>query len=416
MRRVVLLALLAPVASADSRVERIIDYLNAGRTDDALEEVSPEVMRLLPIMDDLSRQAVHAMIAHNERYAGKDDYACGRVLELGREVRKAALERGDAERRILAAEILLLEGRTARARREADWFASWRAAAGELAAWHEGSASRDQALVRAVQILAEGAELKGAPPAEQVLEEARQIVLGDSRGESAESPAYLAYLVSLAEHHVRNRRKKEAAEALAPFDEIGPKLGGREDDLDRATVFNLAVSLSRREGLSLKAGFKTTREKAARVEFDLPVSRLWDAPRDTWADGAMVGQIAPDGRLVGKLYANWYEPGTPWDHDTPEPKTLQRLGELRIGAIRDFDMMKIGKKSGPGGGSLSRHLPKGLLSKFEGVDKHGRAVASRHLLFEEKKRGPGFFEVSAWVYGERAPADPLFEETVASFR
>jgi hypothetical protein len=415
MRRTAVLALLASASLADSRIDRMIVHLNAGRTEEALSEASPEVMRLLVTMENLSRQAVHAMVAHNEIHA-KSEEACGRVLALAQQIRKDALDAAGPEEHILAAEILLLEGRTSRARRAEEWFAPWRAAAKELAAWQNGEPSRDRALVRAVQILAEGARLKGAPPAEPLLEEARQLVLKDPRGESPESPAYLAYRLCLAEHHAEARRRKEAVDALAPFEEIASKLGGREDDLERATIFNLAVSLSRREGLGLKAGFKTTREKAARMDLDLPVSYLWAEPRETWDDGAFIPQVAPDGRRIRVLDLAYYRPGTPWSTTTPAPKTLQRLGELRIGAIREFHMSKITKKSGPGGGTLARHLPKGLLATFEGTDDRGRVVASRHHLFEDEKRGPGRFEASTYAYGERLPDDPLFDEVVASLR
>ena len=274
---------------------------------------------------------------------------------------------------------------------------------------------RDWALVRAVQILAEGARLKGAP-AEQLLEEGRGLALKDPRGESVASPPYLAYRLCVAERFAAARRTKEAGDALLPFEELAAELGGREDDLERATIFNVAVALSRREGLGLKARFETTRERAGHIEFDLPVSRDWSEPRESWDEGAWIEQISRDGRPLRVLYLNWYEAGRPWDHDTPGPKTLQRLGELRIGAIRDFDMSRISKKSGPKGGSFNRNLTDGLLATFEGIDDHGCPVASRHFLFEDKKRARGYFEVSTFVFGSRAADDPLFDAVVASVR
>lgn len=413
MRVLLACALLAPLSLGDSRIDRMIDHLNAGRTREAVEEATPEVIDLLVVMDELSREAVWAMIAHNERYAGKDNYLCGQVLELAREVRKRALAGTRVDERILAAEILVLEGRTARAKKKDDWIAHFRGAAAELAEWHAGQPDRDWALVRAVQILAEGAQLKGAP-ADLLMEEARLLVLKDRRGETAESPAFLAYRLCLAERLAAAGKKKEAGDALQPFAEIAPT--GEREALDRATLYNLAVALSCREGLGLKPLFWTTREKAGRIEFDHPVSRLWSEPRDSWADGAMIGQISPDGRPLRDLYFNWYEPGRPWDQDTPAPKTLQRLGELRFGAIRDFQMAKAAKRTGPRKGSFNRNLPDGLLAIFEGPDQRGRQLLSRNFLFEDKKRAGGWFEVSTWVFGARAPDDPLFDAVVASIR
>jgi hypothetical protein len=417
MRRVFILALLASTARADDRVEEMIDHLNAGRTREALELATPEVIELIAVMDDLGRQAVHAMIAHNERYAGgKADRACRDVLELGRSVRKRALAWDRVESHITAAEILLLEGRTKRARDLPGWFDSWRAAAQELAAWQDGKRSRDRALVRAVQILAEGARWKGAPPAEELLEAARALVRKDPRGEAPESPAYLAYLLSVAEHDVEAHRKKDASEVLAPFDTLAASLGGRDDDLERATIFNQAVALSRREGLGLSAGFKTTREKAAHIEFDLPVSYLWSEPRDDWDEGAAIDVVAQDGRKLRGVLFEAYGKEEPWDAHTPAPANLRGLAELRIGAIVSFERTKISRKSGPRNGSFNHHLTKGLLTTIEGVDEHGRAVASRHFLFEDEHRAPAYFEVTTADYGDPPPDDPLFDEFVASVR
>jgi hypothetical protein len=405
MRRALACGLLASLAAAqDHRVLRMTSHFDAGRTEEALALATPPVFDLLCLGDEDSREVLLAMIVHNDRNASKDE-ACARVVDLARRARAGALRRETLETRILAAEALLVEGHVARNKRKEDWIASWLEAARELADWRGDDARRDWALVRAIQILGEGAGIRNAP-AERLLAEARTLVARDKRGETPESPAFLAYRYFLAEQHARGGRAIEARAALAPFEEVAARLGGREDDLDRATLLNLAVSLSRREGFPLKAGFRTTREKAANLTVDLPVSRLWFAPIRGEADNAWIYQYAPDGRLLRRVML-WVEAGG---------MPLRRFAETSVGR-KQAEMTEVARKSGPKSGSFNKNLRKGVLATLEGLDKYERRVTSRHFFFEgDERRGWGHYEVATHVYGERPPDDPLYDEFVASIR
>jgi hypothetical protein len=392
------LALLAAGARAN-----VIETLDAGKGEQAVRMLS-EGLRA-----DSRAAYIRLLYAAIGRYIegkGAADPANARALaEIAARHGKVMLASKDVEAAALGAEGLLLLARQRVAAEDPGWLEAWREAARSLVPPEEAGEEMPWARVRAIEMLCEAALQPGAP-GDALLEEARGLA---PEGDGA--PA-LAFRLGLARYEFLSRgRKVEAETALQAFAALRNVLEADPSDVDRATIFNDAVSFSKRRKLALKAELLLDPLDAASLSLAIPRSRRWVVHEQN-EYGAELRQLGPGGLPRAEIQIFNLPADAPGDSNLRSSNTVRANGFF--GTARNH-FGKIRRERKPATVSLSSRM-KGIGYEVTGSSSNGCARSSRGFVFRGKRAKDSFGAILCLAHGEGCEGDPEVEAFLAAVR
>ncbi|MEE8105612.1 MAG: hypothetical protein V3T86_08780 [Planctomycetota bacterium] len=370
-----------------------LDAVRAGKVPGAVELLYDGLVRWYTAhpqsCEELMRVALERIDATGRAKRGDLAPLVAKIQEIGR----VAGEANSSSHRALKARCDVFRARYKIATGE-DGFPMWRAAAIELAEYHDGKAPLARS--HAVTILVELAEQEGAPT-DEVLAQAREIA-----GTSDAAPAFWAYRLAEWKRQAAGAGagalKKELPTALQRLRGIAERANVEKQAL--VEVHNGAVTWCRSEKkLRMQPEFiLDTHDALKLLRFGVPYGEFWSVAKND-----RIRQRGPCGRLVRDIHVFAFPAEYPdIGNKTREKDPKKRMRRWEKRANREIPEGKIKR---PRAVKINREFRKAFL--LEVVDSGKKGLRRRSLSYEwNGKYGARHFTLLIDEYPGSDPKDP----------